>query len=376
MDRLIRHLPAAWLSTVMVLLSAAGVAAIFLLNGFAKPVSELPESTAIFVSAMRVVMGYMILSPVTKQLLAYFKESPVDRAARAYDIKTTALCTIWWAIAAAMCDVVTRDFSGVITAFLDFVAGNPVTVLAVALGMSFGAWVSRQCILPSDSVIEVATKPAAKAAASSQVPVEKDAISLRRTALHEIGHLLAYAIQPVLPEKLRLTVNRAPAANESSGHVSSRMTTQGEPHEYELRWLMLLDLSGLTAEHLFTGIRGLGSVVDMQKYMQSATIYAENGFGGAYFTDPKSDYQRDQNNKVFGELMDENMAILTAFFERNRALVEDVVGEVIKNGELGTKACHKILGRVELTAELKLLRERLKDRFITAPAGRNGAEND
>jgi hypothetical protein len=148
---------------------------------------------------------------------------------------------------------------------------------------------------------------------------------IRRTALHEAGHLLLFAARDVLPDDLHVKVfDVLGPLDEFRGrvtHVSVRPVVLTEQY---LWWSMLMRLGGTEAERVVLGDRGDGAVQDSSNWIWDATAFLANGFGTVFYAQPDGADQTEHNRAALNELKAKCTEVVHDFLSRNVDLLTEL----------------------------------------------------
>lgn len=152
---------------------------------------------------------------------------------------------------------------------------------------------------------------------------------IRRTAIHEAGHLLLFAARDALPDDLHVKVFEVLGPlDEFRGqvtHVNDRPEVLTEQY---LWWSMLMRLGGTEAERVVLGDRGDGAIQDSANWIWDATTFLANGFGTVFYALPDGEIQREHNRAALNDLKAQCTEVVHDFLSRNAELLAEF-GQVI-----------------------------------------------
>ena len=174
---------------------------------------------------------------------------------------------------------------------------------------------------------------------------------IRRTAVHEAGHLIAFAALGALPPDLKVEVKRDAGRGDSyAGQVSHTGRLVNVPTESVLRWTMLMTLAGTEAESLVLGERGDGAWEDNERWVSAATDFLAQGFGEVFYGATAGESQRDHNRAVLNDLRAACRRDLAEFLLANRVLLDDLADALCSgDGTMSRSALAPMLANVVMT---------------------------
>ena len=186
------------------------------------------------------------------------------------------------------------------------------------------------------------------------VPQPRSAKEVYRTAVHEAGHLLLYAVRSGgLPEGLRASVPKSIASTDLyRGHVTHSGTAVEVPTEGSIRWAMLMSLAGTEAEAVVFGERADGAVLDCRLWLGQATHYLACGFGEVFYDEAVSESQREHNRAVLNSLKKACGSELQGFLAANRDVLDELVDALVERETMEIEALRPFLDRVRAVPEL------------------------
>jgi len=181
---------------------------------------------------------------------------------------------------------------------------------------------------------------------------------IKRTAVHEAGHLLLFAALPSLPNDLSVKVLREIGPlDEYRGQVSASSV---EPEVYTegfLRWSMLKHLAGSAAEASILGERADGANGDNQKWIIKATHFLTSGLGEAFYADAADEAKVAHNRAVLNALKAEQQDALNQFCAVNAVLLAELASVIEDKLSLTREEIQPFLERVVFTPEVARLAE-------------------
>jgi hypothetical protein len=188
------------------------------------------------------------------------------------------------------------------------------------------------------------------AAVSNNIRRPRQAKDVRRTAVHEVGHLLLYAALPTIPEKLKVKVfHKISRTDQLRGYVQADKKCGAAETERLTHWQMLSYLGGTVAEQLVYGNRADGAVDDNVGWTHSAQQYLACGYGEVYFLEPMNMGQIEHNHIVINRLKAQHQAALTQFLAVNRALLDELTERLVTEREMSAKMLAPFFKRVVFT---------------------------
>lgn len=176
---------------------------------------------------------------------------------------------------------------------------------------------------------------------------------IRRTSVHEAGHLLTYACLSELPS--RLTVEVLPFISDMdtySGQVTHSATPPEVPTEGFIHWAMLLYLGGTEAERIVLGQRASGACEDTQQWLTAALDYLKAGFGEVFYDAPKTDAEKSHNRAVLNDLKARCTAELGDFLTTNKVLLEELAAAIAEKKSMTRAEIEPFLARAIRTEAL------------------------
>ncbi|HGO6074577.1 TPA: hypothetical protein ACK3Q6_004428 [Burkholderia cepacia] len=181
---------------------------------------------------------------------------------------------------------------------------------------------------------------------------------MRRTAVHEAGHALLYALLPKLPGSVKVKVRRfILPEHEEAGYVKGVVPWGVAASRSYLRWIMLVNLGGLIAQEVVYGDRFAGAGEDCAKWIGYATAYLTGGFGDPIFPAPKTHEEVEHNRLAFAALKVAHEGALREFFTVNRAVIDDLAERLTRDSEIDSATLSEYLSRVTFTADVSPLSE-------------------
>lgn len=174
---------------------------------------------------------------------------------------------------------------------------------------------------------------------------------IKRTAVHETGHLLMYAALPRLPERLFVEVRSSLRSSDAyRGQVmsSDELVPSIVTGSY-IRWAMLRHLAGSQAEASIFGDEAEGSCDDTRQWTSAATHYLGSGFGEVFYPSPIDEGMREHNRSVINDLRRRQRAALCEFFTLNASVLRDLAALVEQRLRLERDEIAPFLAKVRFT---------------------------
>lgn len=191
-------------------------------------------------------------------------------------------------------------------------------------------------------------------AVSSNIRRPRQAKGVRRTAVHEVGHVLLYAALPSMPDKLTVKVlHEISMTDRYRGYVRNDQKWTAAETELLTQWNMLLYLGGTVAEQLVYGSRADGAEEDNARWTHTAQQYLARGYGEVYFPEPSNAGQIEHNRLVINSLKAQHHASLMEFLTVNRALLDELTERLITEREIGAEALAPFFKRVVFTEAVR-----------------------
>lgn len=189
-----------------------------------------------------------------------------------------------------------------------------------------------------------------------------------RTAVHEVGHVLLYAVCEEVPNDLTVKVfEEIGHFDEYRGHVTHTRPTPEVYTESFLRWSMLLNLAGGEAEALICGERADGSEKDNRDWIRDATRYLKAGFGEVFYAEAGSESCVAHNRVVLNVLKENHIMQLKEYLAVNEPLLRELTDVLVKRKTIVREDLLAYFHRVVFTTGVK--------RSLAAERGNNGQEN-
>lgn len=178
-------------------------------------------------------------------------------------------------------------------------------------------------------------------------PRQRDNIEYR-LAIYEAGVVLIYAALDTLPSDLK--------AMMGTGGDGLCGTVEGTAfkdevliHPDQVHWEMLLCLAGRVAEQGELGwasLRAQGAMTNWLRIARSYLAHLEEG--RVFYSQPESSWERERNEELFRELMDEQKALLARFFAINRRWLRALAAALVERREMDVDALAQFLLPVTL----------------------------
>ncbi|TAL80716.1 MAG: hypothetical protein EPN77_19450 [Candidimonas sp.] len=172
---------------------------------------------------------------------------------------------------------------------------------------------------------------------------------IRRTALHEAGHALLYAVLPRLPDDMAISVRTAAGPADPDLGVLMHKPMALPRGEKFLRWEMLMVRAGAAAERVIYGHAYEGIRDDSQRWVNLACRYLGAGFGEVFFAPPEEPSHVEHNRAALNALRAEQDLALREFFEQNLAVLYDLSDMLAEAGTLRDHALLEQIVRVTFT---------------------------
>lgn len=164
-------------------------------------------------------------------------------------------------------------------------------------------------------------------------------------ALHEAGHVLAYAL---IDEDLTPSAS-IKEKGDSQGRVGSTGKDDRILTRSELEWQMLLSLSGQAAEIVLMGQPYNGSVSDQGHWYTHAVNYLDNGFGEVVYVETPSAEEVEHKMHVLKRLRERQLTYLVRFQEANKEVLKHLAATLEREKEMDAAALESFLERVRVS---------------------------
>jgi len=172
---------------------------------------------------------------------------------------------------------------------------------------------------------------------------------IQRTAIHEAGHVLLFAMRGELPEAFTVSVHAEISGHDLyRGRVEYAQPAPDVLTEGYLRWSMLMHLAGAEAEFIALGERADGAQTDNEKWLGAATAYLSSGFGEVFYAAPADDAQIEHNRVVLNALKSECTQEVRTFFTANRQVLDELSAVIAKDKVLNREQLVPYVARVVL----------------------------
>lgn len=250
--------------------------------------------------------------------------------------------------------VAIRRFSPELSDLLDAIRANPDASVASILGAAF-VWLALSLATRSPLTSpRDAYPPGAAVMGRRATRVPRLQRDIRRTAVHEAGHILLFAALPAVPERLSVEVMSAlsPFDHYRGQVVSSDDLIPTHCTESHLRWSMLLHLAGSRAELFEFSDRADGSCEDNQHWASYATHYLGAGFGEVFYPVPTDQAMHEHNRLVLNDLRRQQEVALDEFFTLNAEVLKDLAELLEQRLRLGRDDLLPILSGVRFTSRV------------------------
>lgn len=170
---------------------------------------------------------------------------------------------------------------------------------------------------------------------------------IKRTAVHEAGHLLYYAGADTMPADLTVSVRTVLDAHDQyRGQVSHSGPPPAVMTQRYLYWSMLMHLAGTEAEFVALSSRGDGAQTDHARWLAYAHTYLASGFGEVFYEHPGNDAQVAHNRAVLNDLKARCLQDVHAFLEANRTVLDELADRIAERKHLGRTEIEPFLARV------------------------------
>lgn len=240
--------------------------------------------------------------------------------------------------------IVIRMFGVEVSGALVWMKHNPDAVLAAVAGMIVVR--SLFALAPSRSMpVARDSQPVAYGiAVSRRLRSAKD---IRRTAIHEAGHLVYYADLPELPADLSVKVlEKIGAADMFRGQVSSPGVWPSEQTEGFMRWWMQMNLAGSEAEFVLLQERGDGADGDNSRWLHTAKNYLKAGFGEVFYAEPSGEAEQAHNRAVLNALKATHVDAVRARLLSNKEVVAELAEAIAERKVMKLEEIAPYLSRI------------------------------
>lgn len=178
-------------------------------------------------------------------------------------------------------------------------------------------------------------------------PMPRKPEDIRRTAIHEAGHVLMFAKRGDLPEAFTVTVRAEIGEYDLyRGRVEHAQPAPDVLTEGYLRWFMQMHLAGAEAEYVALGERADGAQTDNAKWLTAATAYLSSGFGEVFYAEPAGEAQIEHNRVVLNALKAECTEEIRTFLNANRQVLDELSAVIASDKCLNKDQLAPYLARV------------------------------
>ncbi|WP_205183590.1 hypothetical protein [Burkholderia sp. LMG 13014] len=328
-----------------VLFGAAALAIVWQKNSL--PVGELPTTViSVYDVANRFGTFWLLLWMTYNLLLVIVDSAGVGAFVRGTIGRFTMLTLALVAI---------RHCSSLIADTVHVIETNPQTSISAGIGI-LAVYVvftifDRLVDVPNQQYAVARSAVSGMAVAiNGNVRRPRPPKDVRRTAVHEIGHVLIYAALPTIPAKLTVKVfHEISMADRYRGYVRNEHKWTAAETELLTHWDMLVDLAGTVAEQVVYGSRADGAEEDNGRWTETAQRYLARGYGEVYFARPSSSSEIEHNRLVINSLKMTHQEALTGFLTANRALLDEMTERLVTERELDEVALAPFFERVVFT---------------------------
>lgn len=184
-------------------------------------------------------------------------------------------------------------------------------------------------------------------AARAQARRERSPQDMRRTAVHEAGHLLLIGSLGELPTDLEVKVLAVLGDHDLyRGYIRYSGNAPAVLTEGYLYWSMLMHLAGSEAEFVALGERADGSSGDNGKWLEAATAYLSSGFGEVFYATPDGEAQLAHNRAVLNDLKTRCVIEAREILMANRALLDELAAQIAERKSMASEQLAPYLARV------------------------------
>ena len=249
-------------------------------------------------------------------------------------------------------DALYKNLGGWLDTLVSSAAAEPETILTL-VATFFLLYLSYRTVFIFDRLTSSpgrAPVSAGSSAAIVSLPPPITDRDERVMAVHEAGHVLAYALCGRSEKPF--------ASIQPDGKSLGRVNTDTPSFDNlltqsELEWYMILSLAGRAAELALLGEAYSGSTGDMRKWSHHAYVYLDNRFGSdPFYTDDPTEGERQLNADTLSKLKARHMEYLANAFGQNRALLDDLARTLQKEKEMGAADLQPFLDRFDIPSEL------------------------
>jgi len=245
-----------------------------------------------------------------------------------------------------------RQFGTELAVLFAFAKTNSDLVIALVAVAAFLRIIGAP--VPSRSGAVGSEAPRGTAVLSSTRP-PRSPQDIYRTAVHEAGHLLLYAVCDDLPDDLRVTVlAEIGASDDYVGQVTHSDDRPEVVTEGYLWWSMLRHLGGMEAELVVLGDRGDGAGGDNSNWIATATWFLSNGFRQVFYAQSSEEGQREHNRAVLNELKVKCTEIVRGYLSLNAELLVELARVIADEMNLTRDRIEPFLRRAVCTECLAL----------------------
>ena len=175
-----------------------------------------------------------------------------------------------------------------------------------------------------------------------------------RVAVHEAGHLLAYAVFKSVPEIFTVWVGEKDIPGSPRGHVNFEYSGSTDDRQF-MYDRMCVNLAGAVSERLIYGSEHNGCQGDSEGWEDNARVYL-NGYSILsdliWYSKPRSRFEADANSDTLLALRKPQVDRMAALLESNIKLIEEIAEKLIEAGDLSNDEAQAYVSRVNVP-ELK-----------------------
>jgi len=235
---------------------------------------------------------------------------------------------------------------------LAWAKAHPDAMLAAAAGavVVVGMFSLAPRRLPAGTAITYGAEPYERGISKASMVAARQrraAEEIRRTAIHEAGHLLYFADLPELPADLSVRVlEEIGPTDEFRGQVWHGGNWPAVQTEHFPHWSMLMRLAGSEAEYVLLGDRADGSNGDNANWLRAAVTFLDSGFGEVYYPDAHIPAEREHNRAVLNTLKAAHVDEVRARLSRNREVLTELADAILEHKTMSREEIAPYLARV------------------------------
>lgn len=322
----------------------------FTVGGAAPDVATLPQSTQTAHRAAEVIGLIVIVSSVVWDVILLG-----TGMRQVLSLAVSAMSRVLLLIAGLR---LIRAFGAEISDLVLWLMTNPEKALAFAIGLAVVR--ASFLLMPPrrpERIAAYGTDWAAGGVSGILAPaVEKQQrhpADIKRTAIHEAGHLMLYAGLQALPPDLGVRIHTARGCGGTLGLVFNPGGADLDATERTYKWQMYLYLAGTEAEFAMLGERGNGATADNRSWLNTTTQYLSGGMGEVFYAAPENESQILHNRHVLNALKESQIKRLGEFFSINATVLTELADEIVAKTEMDMSAIKPFLDRVQIFDDMK-----------------------